>query len=232
MRIWDLNPGYLNRQSLLGEHRELHGIVSIIRHNKKGYSKHPETLRWVGYGWALKQRHKLIVAEMELRGYTDKSRVLLRSKPGEWPELYIDPPARQISILREKYKALESGRIPLPKNSQQLWAQHKYSVMARDISAYKNIGKWVTSKSGSKDLVNTALEISTLMRTAPEQRLIENVLLHMWGYVSKHSSISGEKLDSLTMQTLLMNIQQLSLSYDIKYLIESTALSELNAWKI
>jgi len=35
MRIWDIHPGYLNRQSLLGEHRELHGIFSIIT-NKKG----------------------------------------------------------------------------------------------------------------------------------------------------------------------------------------------------
>lgn len=97
MRIWDVDPGYLNRQSLLGEHRELHGIVSIISNNKKGYSKHPETLRWVGYGWALKQRHKLLVAEMNLRGYNDQSPVLLRSKPEAWPENYIDPPAVQCS---------------------------------------------------------------------------------------------------------------------------------------
>jgi len=232
MRIWDLNPGYLNRQSLLGEHRELHGIVSIIKHNKKGYSKHPETLRWVGYGWALKQRHKLIVSEMNLRGYIDKSPVLLRSNPGTWPQSYIDTPANQISILKEKYKTLESGRIPLPKNAQDFWAQHKYSVMARDISAYKDIGKWVTSKTGSKDLPNVAIEITTLLRNAPEQRLIENALLHMWGYVSKCSSISGQKLDSLTMVTLLNKIQQLSLSNNIKYLMESTSLSELGAWEL
>ena len=100
MRIWDLNPGYLNRQSLLGEHRELHGLVSIIKHNKKGYSKHPETLRWIGFGWALKQRHKLLVSEMKLRGYTDKSPVLLRSKPEAWPETYVDEPDRQIYILK------------------------------------------------------------------------------------------------------------------------------------
>jgi hypothetical protein len=133
MRIWDLHPGYLNRQSLLGEHRELHGLVSIIQYNKKGYSKHPETLRWVGLGWALKQRHKLLVAEMTLRGYKDQSPVLLRSKPGTWPEIYIDEPAQQISILKKKYQHLESGRIPLPNNAQTFWAQHKYSVMARDI---------------------------------------------------------------------------------------------------
>lgn len=232
MRIWDVNPGYLNRQSLLGEHRELHGIVSIIKHNKKGYSKHPETLRWVGYGWALKQRHKLLVAEMNLRGYIDKSPVLLRSKPGVWPECYIDTPAKQISILKKKYQNLATGRIPLPKNAQQFWAQHKYSVMARDISAYKNFGKWATSKSGSKELPKVAMEISLLLQSAPEKRLIENTLLHMWGYVSKYSSISGKDLDSLNMQSLLNKVQQLSLKNNVKYLIESTSLSELDAWKI
>lgn len=232
MRIWDINPGYLNRQSLLGEHRELHGIVSIIQHNKKGYSKHPETLRWIGHGWALKQRHKLLVAEMNLRGYIDRSPVLLRSKPEIWPECYIDSPANQISILKKKYKTLEYGRIPLPKNAQHLWAQHKYSVMARDISAYKDIGKRVTLKSGSKELNDVAMELSTLLQKAPQQELIENALLHMWGYVSQYSSISAKKLNSLSMKALLYKIQQLSLSNNVKYLIESTSLSELNAWNI
>ena len=231
MRIWDLNPGYLNRQSLLGEHRELHGIVSIIKYNKKGYSKHPETLRWVGLGWALKQRHNLLVAEMNLRGYTDRSPVLLRSKPGVWPDIFIDEPAQQISILKNKYKHLESGRIPLPKNAQDFWAHHKYSVMARDITAYKNIGKWVTTKSGSKELRNVALEITAILRAPPEQRLIENTLLHMWGYVSNYSSISGKKLKSLSSKMLLKKIQQLSLSNNVKYLTDSTSLSELNAWR-
>lgn len=232
MRIWDLNPGYLNRQSLLGEHRELHGLVSIIKYNKKGYSKHPETLRWVGLGWALKQRHKLLVAEMNFRGYIDKSPVLLRSKPGIWPEMFIDAPAQQISILKIKYKHLEPGRIPLPKNAQDFWAQHKYSVMARDITTYENMGKWVASKSGLKDLHNVAAEITAILRYPPDQRLIENTLLHMWGYISKYSSISGEKLNSLSNKSLLRKIQLLSLSNNVKYLNQSTSLSELNAWNI
>jgi len=232
MRIWDISPGYLNRQSLLGEHRELHGIVSIIRDNKKGYSKHPETLRWLGYGWALKQRHKLLATEMNLRGYVDRSPVLLRSKPEVWPENYIDSPANQIMLLRKKYKTLEYGRIPLPRNAQQLWAQHKYSVMARDISAYKELGKWVTSKSGSKELSDVALEVTMLLRKPPEPRLIENTLLHMWGYVSKCTSTSGKELGSLSMKALLSKIQQLSLANNVKYLTESTSLSELDAWAI
>ena len=121
MRIWDIHPGYLNRQSLLGEHRELHGIVSIIVNNKKGYSKHPETVRWVGYGWALRMRHQLLAAEMSLRKFTDKSPVLMRTNKGVWPEEYIDEPAQQFKILEFKYNNKEQGRIPLPKNAQELW---------------------------------------------------------------------------------------------------------------
>jgi hypothetical protein len=50
MRIWDIDPGYLNRQSLLGEQREPHGIVSLIVNGKKGYSRNPETRRWLNHG--------------------------------------------------------------------------------------------------------------------------------------------------------------------------------------
>ena len=90
MRVWDICAGYLNRQSLLGAHREIHGVVSIIVNKKTGYSKHPETVRWVGYGWALRQRHRQLSAEMSLRGFSDNSPVVTRSNKGNWPELYID----------------------------------------------------------------------------------------------------------------------------------------------
>ena len=232
MRIWDLNPGYLNRQSLLGEHRELHGMVSIIKNNKKGYSKHPETLRWFDYGWALKQRHKLLVAEMRLRGYTDKSPVLLRSNKGEWPEIFIDTPSKQVSILKRKYKTIEHGRIPLPKNAQSIWAHHKYSVMARDIAAYKNIGKFVTTKDGTKKMSIVALELTSILRHPPEPRLIENALLHMWGYVSKFSTMSSNEFNSLSNKSLLSKVQKLAINNNVRYLTESTSLSELNAWSI
>ena len=232
MRIWDLNPGYLNRQSLLGEHRELHGMVSIIKNNKKGYSKHPETLRWVDYGWALKQRHRLLVAEMNLRGYIDKSPVLLRSNQGEWPETFIDTPSNQVSILKRKYETLEHGRIPLPKNAQDIWAHHKYSVMARDISAYKDIGKFVTTKDGSKKMSIVALELTSILRRPPESRLIENALLHMWGYVSKFSTMSSKEFNLLSNKSLLSRVQKLAIKNNVRYLTESTSLSELNAWSI
>ena len=140
MRIWDINPGYLNDQSLLGEHRELHGIVSILVNGKKGYSRHPETLRWVNHGWALKQRHRLLAAEMALRGFTDKSPVRTRSNHARWPDEYIDHPDKQFQILATKYQDKKPGRIPLPTTAQQLWSQHKYSILARNTRLYKKLG--------------------------------------------------------------------------------------------
>ncbi|UCD87532.1 MAG: hypothetical protein JSV01_07210 [Desulfobacterales bacterium] len=45
MRIWDIPPEKLCRHHLLGEHYELHALWAILTRGKKGYSKHPETMR-------------------------------------------------------------------------------------------------------------------------------------------------------------------------------------------
>ena len=45
MRVWDISPGYLNRPSLLGEHRDIHAIVSILTQAQKGFARYPETRR-------------------------------------------------------------------------------------------------------------------------------------------------------------------------------------------
>ncbi|MDX8387130.1 MAG: pyrimidine dimer DNA glycosylase/endonuclease V [Ghiorsea sp.] len=42
MRIWDIHPGYLARQQLLGEHRELHGLFNISHWERRGIQ---DTLR-------------------------------------------------------------------------------------------------------------------------------------------------------------------------------------------
>lgn len=75
MRIWDIHPQHLCRKHLLGEHRELHGLWNILTKHKGigGYSRHPETLRWVGKAKALYMRHQAIVAELHRRGYNHHS---------------------------------------------------------------------------------------------------------------------------------------------------------------
>jgi hypothetical protein len=69
MRIWDLDAAQLCDQHLLGEHRELHAIWSVITQDKRGYARHPETLRWRGRLAALYARHEEQVDAMQGRGF-------------------------------------------------------------------------------------------------------------------------------------------------------------------
>lgn len=73
MRIWDLSPKRHCRNHLLGEHRELHAIWSVLVNGRKGYSQHPEMLRWKGRLKALFGRHEALVREMTERGYRHRS---------------------------------------------------------------------------------------------------------------------------------------------------------------
>ena len=227
MRIWDIHPGYLNRQSLLGEHRELHGLVSILANGKKGYSHHPETLRWVGFGWALKHRHRELVCEMNIRGYIDRSPVRTRSNKGVFPSVYIDEPHVQFELLREKYKSKEKGRIPLPNNEQELWSHHKYSVLARDQGTYKEIGRRVSSHEVSFERL--ANELIKILRMQPGEGGIRNSLQHMWGYVPEVGNKNGD-IESWSLRKLLTKIQENANEINEPYLNKSTALSELMVW--
>lgn len=230
MRIWDVSPAYLNRQSLLGEHRELHGLVSVLVHNKKGYSKHPETLRWVGYGWALKQRHQMLAEEMALRNYTDKTPVLIDDNQGVFPAVYIDAPCEQFKILEFKYRDKEPGRLPLPRNAQQLWAQHKYSIMARDVNLYKSLGRTVAEMKSTDDFSELANLLCEKLKIAPETGGIRNALQHMWGYVSTYAESERENINSYSLRELLQQIQKYARNTNEPYLTNSIALSELGVW--
>ena len=103
MRIWDLSPEILCRRHLLGEHRELHGLWVILTENKKGFSRHPETLRWRGKLQALYRRHEALVAEMARRGYRHNTPLAAAEAVGlaEQRE-YKDPPLEQVRILKAK----------------------------------------------------------------------------------------------------------------------------------
>ena len=103
MRIWDIPPDILCRQHLLGEHRELHAIWSILTQGKKGYSRHPETLRWEGKLSALYNRHEALVGEMARRGYNHHSPLDKSLAAGKaLQDDFVDPPERQIGLLRRK----------------------------------------------------------------------------------------------------------------------------------
>ena len=103
MRVWDVPPRRLCRQHLLGEHRELHAVWVVLTRGKRGYSSHPETLRWAGKLRALYLRHDRLVREIERRGYAHRSPLDERLATGAAVQrAYVDSPARQRAILSAK----------------------------------------------------------------------------------------------------------------------------------
>jgi hypothetical protein len=228
MRVWDVNPGYLNRQSLLGEHREIHAILSITTHNKKGYARHPETLRWKNNLEALKRRHNLVVSEMHLRGYQHHSPVVIQGAPS-WPSEFVDPPGRQFAILEDKYLTREPGRIALPQTTQQLWAQHKYSVLARDPEYGRQMEQALAQSQDGISLEQLAHELTGVLRVHPPERRLTNTLHLMWEHVSE---VSGPNHPSMpnSLEDLIRAIRGLSVEHHVVHLLESTALNDLHAW--
>lgn len=68
MRMWMVPPQIMCTQHLLGEHRELHALVGILRTKPN--------LSWIGYVHhnclefrSIGRRHEELVVEMLLRGY-------------------------------------------------------------------------------------------------------------------------------------------------------------------
>lgn len=226
MRVWDISPGYLNRQSLLGEHRELHGLRSILLNGKTGYARHPETMRWVGCLSGLAMRHEALVAEMQLRGYRDATPVTEAGGTIRWPAVWVTPAVEQFALLAEKYRDRSPGRIALPRQPQQLWAQHKYSVMARDVTAYRSIGRRVT-RMARADMKDLATELALLLRAEPPPGRVANALEHMWGHVRRTATPDERSQSKASAPALLAAIQRAALRTSEPYLLASTALSEL-----
>ena len=103
MRIWDIMPEKLCRNHLLGEHRELHAIWTILTQCKKGYSQHPEVIRWKGRLKALHLRHEALVRELNKREYQHNSPLSAELAMGRDKQTkYINTHEEQIAILRKK----------------------------------------------------------------------------------------------------------------------------------
>ncbi len=103
MRIWDVDPALLCRNHLLGEHRELHALWTILSEDRRGYRNHPETVRWEGKLAALYDRHERLVAEMAARGFNHHSPLDPADATGASVQAaFVDPPERQLELLAAK----------------------------------------------------------------------------------------------------------------------------------
>ena len=86
MRMWMVNPGFLCRNHLLGEHSEIHKHRHNFekKHNMTGRAKQIDPAR-------MQERHDELVLEMEKRGYNHQS-------PYTQPDITYLPPMPEVDI--------------------------------------------------------------------------------------------------------------------------------------
>jgi hypothetical protein len=165
---------------------------------------------------------------MELRGYRHRSPLHEVAGPEDWPAEYVDSPGEQLALLRRKYREREAGRIPLPRNRMQLWAAHKYSVLARDQAAYRALGRRIAARAPGTELDALAAGLVDVLRRPPRAGDLRNALEHMWGHVSE--AVERPRSELGTPRDLLGQIVAANARRPDRYLEQSTALSDLAAW--
>lgn len=233
MRLWDIHPGYLSDRDLVEEQHHLQLIAGYLASFRAATGDSPEVRRWAGHNGALGLRHRLSLCEMQLRGLGDDSsplpvaEALAVTRQQQWPP-YLDPPGRQLQMLSSRYTASERGRIPLPSNAQQLWSQHKYSVLSRDPNRYKAFGRLLAGQR--VEVSDLATRLTETLRTAPRVGGVRNAVQHMWGYVASPPMPGSSAIETWSLHRLLHETQARALRDRIDYLVASTALSELMVW--
>jgi Protein of unknown function (DUF1722) len=141
--------------------------------------------------------------------------------------VFVTPPSMQYALLAAKYRGRERGRIPLPRSPHELWAHHKYSVMARDAATYRAIGRRIARLRGRASLSHVTEELVVILRQEPPRGNLTNALEHMWGYVSKAATSEDRQSAMASVGALLLKTRELAVVTKEPYLLRSTALSDL-----
>src|SRR5262245_20653107 len=164
---------------------------------------------------------------MRLRGYLHLSPLPSLASTARWPAHFVTEPADQFTLLGLKYRGRENGRIRLPRNTQDLWAQHKYSVMARDPDLCRAIGRRVSRLRRMSGFPELAADLVEILRQRPVDGRVVNAIEHMWGHVSDGASAEERRAAAADPEKMLAVTQALAMKTNERFVSASTALSEL-----
>ena len=224
--LFSLSPGYLTGEELLQLHR-----LTLSP---------PEP--WPEFPHALNIFRKQVIAELHLRGLSLESQLESAEEDasqaigiGEsdstievcWPQLDAVMVTHDLQALQNREA---ESRIPAPQQLTTLWAQHKYSTMARDPARGKSIGARLGHKTRSLTEQELLLELVTDLRTPPPAGRMRNSIQHMWGYVAPIARSRGIEPDFSQLTETLTIICSIALEEPTGYLATSTALSDLRVW--
>lgn len=95
MRMWTIQPRFMCRQHLLGEHKEIHMLAGCLKKGKtlKGYYE-----KKLVDPASMHKRHEELAIEMQSRGYNHKS--ILPSLSGiHLPKIELNPAENLLDLL-------------------------------------------------------------------------------------------------------------------------------------
>lgn len=173
-------------------------------------------------------RHQVrsVLRELTLRGV----------RTGDLPEFAAADsescPPPEPTILRAQWRALpeQKGRIPAPARVTELWAHHKYSVMARNPSRGREIGSRLGAQDPDLTIETLLPELVEMLATPPPEPTLRDAVMHMWGYVSPVARDRGLDADYSEIPRLVERIAEIALEDPTSYLAHSTALCDLSLW--
>jgi len=229
--IFDIQPGYLDNQQLKFEFNFLQALLEPGYQYNEIELSDAELQRWSECLPAAEVRLRQVSAELNFRGSTflvapRKKHESIQSSC--WPDLRITL-TEQVQLIENSSNGIAQARIPIPLNEQQLWAQHKYSIMARDQNLYTQIGPALVGKNSQTRFDELLPVLNSAMRNIPIEGGIKNALQHMWGHVSERTETTGN-IDNWSFDKFLEQIQVFAKKKSDKYLLQSTALTELKAY--
>ncbi|MFD2230927.1 hypothetical protein [Alkalimarinus sediminis] len=219
-QIWDLDAGFLDDELLTEQMRLLSGLINDQTNRDKRLPAH-----WISHEDALVVRLNQLIAEMRLRDIATPEYQTVYEGTVIWPARLQEPLKDQLQRLAERCEQGKKGRIGIPSNEREIWANYRYSVMARSHNAFISLGQQVTSRQISFD--DLLLEVVHATRAEPYQPDVRNALQQMWGYVSANSYIRPNEVEN---NELLAEVQLLAKQTHSEYLLKSTSLGELAFW--
>lgn len=224
MKIWDCFPAYLNKNQLVAEHRELHGIMQMV---ERGYpvrsDMDPHIANWLQAPQAIAWRHSLVAEEMRLHEIAHKSPIDSFRTPVEWP-----PFSKEITLSMQfdQVNALaHDARLVIPNETETLIQQSAFSVMARDPALYK----YLQQESHHGRLVMTELlkEVSEIVRKPVQVEVYERVINSMWRYCKQAPEAFTFSSSEHRPARRIRAMQFLAGKYRWPELWQSTALTDL-----
>ena len=208
-----LSPGYWSLDALLSWHEHATRVRQEADHPARTFLSGHELLG------------RVVTAELELRGVrTGELAPFAPPATWSWPPI----PEGALTTEWSARQSEANGRIPCVERATDLWAQHKYSMMARSPQRGREIGARLGAQDPTLTCETLLPELAAMLRTPPREGTLRDAVMHMWGYVSPIARARGVSADFADVPKTVTRIAEIALEDPTSYLANSTALAELD----